>query len=117
MYVYTEKDIRKIDDQAVKQGFSMFSLMENAGRGIYDEVKKLIHKKDRILILAGRGNNGGDGIVLARYLKEKGYSVSLTFPLGKPNTSVSQEHLHFYKQQSFLIDSWDPNENYDVIID
>lgn len=117
MYVFTERDIRNIDQRAIEEGFSMFSLMENAGRGIYLEVKKLLTKKDRILILAGRGNNGGDGIVLARYLKQDGYNVSLTFPIGEPKASVAKRHLHFYKQQSYQIDSWNPEENYDVIID
>ncbi len=49
-------------------------LMENAGRSVVDEIEKarkgLTHK--RIVVLCGRGNNGGDGFVVARYLALRG---------------------------------------------
>src|SRR5690625_1301456 len=117
MFVYRKEDIRQIDHRAVEQGFSMYSLMENAGRGIYQKLIKMVCKKDRIIILAGRGNNGGDGIVLARYLKQNGYQVSLTFPIGFPKTNVATEHFQYYKHQGFSVDQWNKHDTYDVIID
>lgn len=117
MYIYYKKDIQTIDKQAVEQGFPMYSLMENAGRGLYQKVKPLLSKTERIIILAGRGNNGGDGIVLSRYLKQNGYQVSLTFPLGLPKTDVAKRHLYVYECQGFTIDQWCQNNTYDIIID
>ena len=76
MYIYTSKQIKEIDTQAEKKGMSLFALMENAGNGLYRKIKSLIELNDQILILAGKGNNGGDGIVLARYLKNNGYDAN-----------------------------------------
>src|SRR5699024_5527327 len=80
MYVYDTKAIREMDQYAAQQGLSLFTLMENAGRGIAESLQKKVHKNAHILILAGRGNNGGDGIVAARYLKQTNYNVSLVLP-------------------------------------
>lgn len=101
MHVYCAENIRKIDQQAEQLGFSMFTLMENAGRGITEALMKITQKNEHILILAGRGNNGGDGIVAARYLKNAGYKVSLVLPLGNPKTETAQAHLNYYRQQGF----------------
>lgn len=117
MYIYSKKDIQKIDNNAVQQGFSLYSLMENVGIGLFQKVSKLLSKHEHILILAGRGNNGGDGIVLARYLKQNGYQVTLTFPLGNPTTTVAKEHLRFYEAQGFTIAKWNKSNSYDVFID
>jgi ADP-dependent NAD(P)H-hydrate dehydratase / NAD(P)H-hydrate epimerase len=54
-------------------------LMENAGRSFADELAKAIPGLDgkRILIFCGRGNNGGDGLVIARYLALRGAKPSI----------------------------------------
>src|SRR5690625_1421592 len=104
MYVYHENEIRQIDKQAVAQGLSMYTLMENAGSGLFQHIQSLLNENDRILILAGKGNNGGDGIVIARYLQMHGYHVTLSFPLGCPNTKVVKEHLRYYESQGFAVD-------------
>ncbi len=52
-------------------GISKFTLMENAGRGIYKILKDKFDLKDKkILIVAYHGNNGGDGFVAAHYLSD-----------------------------------------------
>lgn len=79
MYVYREEDIRRIDATAESEGFSLFTLMENAGRNVTERIVPFLKKEDRIAIIAGTGNNGGDGIVIARYLQLAGYDVSLFF--------------------------------------
>src|SRR5699024_583309 len=80
--IYTSEAIYYVDRQAEEQGFSLFALMENAGRNIFDDLISHINERDHIVILVGRGNSGGDGIVLARYLCLAGYEVRLCFPLG-----------------------------------
>jgi NAD(P)H-hydrate epimerase len=54
-------------------------LMENAGRSVADEIEKACPglNQKRILVLCGRGNNGGDGFVVARYLALRGANPSI----------------------------------------
>lgn len=54
-------------------------LMENAGRSVADELQKACPGLDsmRIMVLCGRGNNGGDGFVIARYLALRGAKPSI----------------------------------------
>ncbi len=53
------------------------ALMENAGRAAAAEIEKRVDKNNRITVLAGTGNNGGDGFVIARTLLARGYDVTL----------------------------------------
>lgn len=117
MYIYQQAEIKKIDEFAMMNGLSYFSLMENAGKGLYQTLLSYIHKDEKILVLAGRGNNGGDGVVLARYLQINGYHVVLVFPVGSPKTETAKQHLLLYEQQGFSLSCWNPEEHYDVIVD
>lgn len=69
----TCEEIRKVDQAAVERfGFSGLMLMENAGRGLADRLCRLgIHGP--VVICCGKGNNAGDGFVLARHLDLRGY--------------------------------------------
>jgi hydroxyethylthiazole kinase-like uncharacterized protein yjeF len=64
-----------------KYAISEDILMENASRGIYDFIRKKFHKNRKILIVCGSGNNGADGIALARLLQEN-FITYLYMPLG-----------------------------------
>lgn len=64
--------VRQVDHDAVTQlGIPSLLLMENAARGVCEFVRGL-SKVDRILILCGYGNNGGDGLAVARLLAAHG---------------------------------------------
>lgn len=115
MHIYHGSDIKAIDLQAEKDGLDTFTLMENAGMAIFEALQVRVSKQSRIVILAGKGNNGGDGIVLARYLKTSGYMVDLVFPLGESATNVSKRHLQFYRNCGY--ETAQLNGTYDVIID
>ncbi|OQY00664.1 MAG: bifunctional ADP-dependent NAD(P)H-hydrate dehydratase/NAD(P)H-hydrate epimerase [Desulfobacteraceae bacterium 4572_130] len=74
MYLVTAKEMQKIDNKTIKSfGMAGEILMENAGRGAFDMLVDLFPEiaLKKVCILAGRGNNGGDGFVIARYLIEK----------------------------------------------
>jgi len=64
-------------------GIPSLVLMENAGRSTYQILRREFPDPDgEVAVLAGRGNNGGDGFVVARYLAQEGFPVSV-FLLGK----------------------------------
>jgi len=79
MKVVTVEQMREIDRSAVSIGLSTETLMENAGRAVAEETRKLtggvIGK--HILVIVGTGNNGGDGLVAGRYLDDWGAEVSI----------------------------------------
>jgi len=70
--------IRMVDSIAVRE-FKMSSLvlMENAGRGCADLIHGLANPSDEMVVLCGPGNNGGDGLVIARHLHARGYRIRL----------------------------------------
>ena len=80
MYLVTANEMQKMDRSTIESfGLPGRILMENAGRGatqfFLDQFKNAENKK--IGVIAGRGNNGGDGFVIARYLAQKGISVTV----------------------------------------
>src|SRR4030042_4659149 len=79
MKVVTAEQMRQIDRSAAAIGLTTEILMENAGRAVAEETKKLLGSVigKHILVLTGPGNNGGDGLVAARYLEDWGANVSL----------------------------------------
>ena len=73
----TPEEMATADRITIESGTPGIELMENAGRGVADVVVKIAPNSNRIIVLAGPGNNGGDGFVAARILKELGYAVEV----------------------------------------
>lgn len=72
--------IREMDRSAVADyGIESIQLMENAGRGVAEAVLRELaaFSSKRVSIIAGKGNNGGDGYVAARRLKNAGADVTV----------------------------------------
>ena len=68
-------EVREVDRIAIEQfGLPGVVLMENAARGCVDWLREL-GVSGRVVICAGRGNNGGDGFVIARHLENLGINV------------------------------------------
>ncbi len=87
MKVLSASQMQDLDRQAIEEfGIPGIVLMENAGRGmaghILDRFAGL--KPGPVLVLAGKGNNGGDGYVIGRHLMEQGWQVE-TLVLAEPS--------------------------------
>ena len=94
------KEIKVLDINAEFYGVPTKELMENAGKGLANFILNEIKPKNKdIFIFCGTGNNGGDGVVAARYLS-KLFNVTV-FLVGKENeikTSISKENFKKFKK-------------------
>jgi hydroxyethylthiazole kinase-like uncharacterized protein yjeF len=79
MKIITTSQMRLLEENCVRMGITMDTLMENAGKAVAEEVKRILGNIDQhhILLLIGPGNNGGDGLVAARLLDNLGGKVSV----------------------------------------
>lgn len=84
MRVVSVAQMRAIEESAFDAGFSEGTLQENAGGAVADEAEQLLRARGgtRVLVLAGRGNNGRDGAVAARVLAVRGWTVRLLLAPG-----------------------------------
>ena len=73
----TAEEMGRAEQIAAAAGLPTLTMVENAGRCVAEEVVRRYPRGSRVVVLCGPGNNGGDGFVCARYLRERGYHVRL----------------------------------------
>lgn len=92
MTILTADDMRQLEEAAVDSGLDYLRLMENAGSAAAREIRTAYPVKGRaVTVLCGRGNNGGDGFVIARKLLEEGARVTVVLAAGLPVTAQGKE--------------------------
>jgi len=98
MKLVTAEQMRRIDRETIDgRGIPGDQLMENAGRGIAQGIASVVSDVrvgDSFVVICGKGNNGGDGFVVGRYLHEAGAKVSFYF-LGPPDKLSPDAKLNF----------------------
>ena len=79
MKILTSQQMTNIENQAFEHGVSQKTLMEHAGLGIARKIRMLLGNlaPNHIFVLVGSGNNGGDGLIAAKYLKMWGAEVTV----------------------------------------
>jgi ADP-dependent NAD(P)H-hydrate dehydratase / NAD(P)H-hydrate epimerase len=82
--VFTADEMRRVDQRAIRDlGIPGPTLMENAGRGAAERILAALASLElgrrgvRVAIVSGKGGNGGDGFVVARWLKRAGQRVQV----------------------------------------
>ena len=89
----TVKQMMQIEENGHQMGFLRKFMMENAGAAAAKRIKEkygMMILEEGILVFAGLGNNGGDGLVIARHLAGYGLNVTV-FLLGEPDNIRSEE--------------------------
>lgn len=95
MKIMTASAIQDIEKRASRQGVPLLTLMENAGVAAVRVVERYNVFGKRVCIVCGNGNNGGDGLVMARYLYRMGAYVTVLLALGGPKT---REAVHMFER-------------------
>ena len=122
MYILKSSNIYNMESYA-KEIFGLTDeiLMENAGVAVFKKVLKTAKNNNRIAVLSGPGNNGGDGFVIARHLISHGFSVDVFYTgddsmyknAAKTNLNILQKmSANLYPFTSIVTFS-----NYDIIVD
>jgi hydroxyethylthiazole kinase-like uncharacterized protein yjeF len=70
-------EMAQADRLAIAGGVPGIDLMERAGQAVADAVAARHSVREQVVVVAGLGNNGGDGFIAARLLAERGYGVRL----------------------------------------
>jgi len=78
MKIVNAEEMREIDRVTIDEyGITSPVLMERAGLAVVGRIMDLCDPAQRVVVLSGGGNNGGDGLVVARNLHNKGLDVSV----------------------------------------
>ena len=102
MLVAGQKDMQQLDQYTMERiGLPGVVLMENAGAKVVEEImNSLPFEQAKIVVLAGGGNNGGDGFVIARLLADKGIKTLLCVLVDVEHVKGDAKvHLDVYKNR------------------
>ena len=112
----TSEEMVVLEDACEEIGITKIQLMENAGRGFCQELVKHISKSDRILVVCGPGNNGGDGFVISLCLEANGYDVKTYFS-GDPSRLKKEALFNYMRIKETRCLTEEFSTGYDVIVD
>jgi NAD(P)H-hydrate epimerase len=83
MLILSKDEMQRAEQFAVSRGTDMFTLMTLAGEALADLVLQYAPPAGKkVLVLCGKGNNGGDGFICARILHEHGALVTMALVQG-----------------------------------
>lgn len=120
--IVTCEEMKQLEKAADNAGLSFYQMMENAGTKaaqlIVQNCPEAI-KKPRAAIFCGKGNNGGDGLVVARKLKEAGWIVTVIMVEGESATEDAIKNYKLVKDEVEILDWHEApaSGGYDVIVD
>lgn len=84
--IVTAAQMKEIERAANERGIPYLQMMENAGLAAYAQLRARFPQAASLLVVCGKGNNGGDGFVLARAAALDGWRVTVLLAEGEPKT-------------------------------
>lgn len=118
MKVLKSEEMREVDRRAIQDlGIPSLLLMERAGLSVVEVIKREFPKAKRVLVVAGKGNNGGDGLVAVRHLSLLGYHVDYVLALGEELKGDAQTQLSILRRMGLEPKAHADLSSYDLIVD
>ena len=118
-YFVTAEEMKRFDWNTIQYfGVPSLVLMERAALSAVEEITARTRQGERVLVVAGCGNNGGDGIAVGRMLRQKGYQVEL-FLIGNRDkfSEEKKTQLQIIEKYGCPVQSKIGDEEYDIIVD
>lgn len=118
MRVVTGREMQAIDKEAIEKfGIPSLDLMERAGAEVARAAQRILSGGvgKNIVVVAGKGNNGGDGFVAARRLDETGFNVQL-FLLSSPESLTGDAQAKYRMVEDVLESSPLNEENLPILV-
>lgn len=111
------EEVRVLDVNSAYLGVRTITLMENAGAVVAKRVLEISNPNARIAVVCGKGNNGGDGFVAARYLsKARQVDLYLVEPPSEIASDIARYKFEMVRPLMRSMDLLDPKQ-YSVIVD
>ena len=118
-YVASGDEMARIDDYTINTiGLPQMVLMERAALCVFKFVSERFDRRKKVLVVVESGNNGGDGIAVARMLHEDGYKVDIYWinEISKQSEGFKQQYNIAKKLNLNFVDEI-IDYGYDVVID
>ncbi len=118
-YIVKHNQMYQAECSAVNRGLGFSLLMEKAGTACAELIAVNYPDAHTALIICGKGKNGGDGYVIARVLKAKGYKIRILAPCGMPFDEISVNNMKLVdKAGIYETDDYQPLiDDSDIIVD
>lgn len=98
MVLYNRESILEVERECERLGLTQERLMENAGTVVVKAIRERFELENlKILVVCGKGNNGGDGFVIARRLLRGGAKVAIALSEGLPVTECAASMFEYAK--------------------
>ena len=99
MRIVTSKQMKQIEQNSIQYQMSFLRLMENAGCAAARLIADTLHDVNGLnfVVFCGKGNNGGDGFVVARKLHELGANAAVVLTDGEPKTDDATRMLEIVR--------------------
>lgn len=102
----TAERMAQVDRNAAALGVTRKQLMESSGNAIATVVREETDAGDRVVVVAGRGNNGGDAFVAARFLDDRDVSVHLLGRSDAIATDIAKENWDALLAAEYVVEEW-----------
>ncbi len=119
-YILNSREMKQCDENTMRRrGMLSAVLMERAALATMQEiVKRYPNPATKVLVVCGSGNNGGDGVAVARLLYLKGYNVTIYFAGNREKaTEETKRQMFIAEQYGVEISDEYPKDIVDVIVD
>jgi len=114
--ILSNVEMAQADRLAIAGGIAGIELMENAGGAVAEAVSARRSAGSRVVVVAGPGNNGGDGLVAARLLASRGYAVDVLL-VGEPGALKGDAALAAKKLRAPIASARPGALDGDIVID